>query len=461
MTTTHPLRPAAVPLFVLACLLLGGSTRSAWPNMVLQLGAIAILAWAALATPRAQSGPPGRNLASLCFAMVALILVQLVPLPPALWTALPGRDVVERGFTLLGEPLPWLPLSLAPYDSMASALWLLPPLAIIAAILRLGAYRESWLAAALGVASFAGVLLGVLQVTSADVLDSPWYLYPITNNGMATGFFANSNHMATLLIVTIPFMVALLGVKRGGSRYLQQNAGRYAILGGAILVLLLGLALNPSTAGVGLGLAVVAASLLIHVSLATRWARLAIATVGLLGLAAVVAIFTAPLDTTLSAVGSDQSFSSRATSFANSLHAAGDLFPVGSGSGSFGSVYPAYENPDVVDQWFVNHVHNDYIELILETGLAGMLLILVFLLWWTGRAIAIWRAPISDQFARAATIASGAILAHSLVDFPLRTSAIAAVFAMSVALMAGPRRRAKVERAAAEGTPGARHLSID
>ncbi len=151
MTTSHPLRGAVVPSFLLACLLLGGSTSSAWPNMALQLGAIAILAWAALAAPRAQSGLPGRNLVILCFAMVALVLLQLIPLPPAVWSALPGRGMVVQGYALLGQSLPWLPLSLAPYETMASALWLLPPLAVIAGILRLGAYREPWLLVALGV----------------------------------------------------------------------------------------------------------------------------------------------------------------------------------------------------------------------------------------------------------------------------------------------------------------------
>ena len=262
-------------------------------------------------------------------------------------------------------------------------------------------------------------------------------------------------------IVTIPFMVALLGGKRSGRRYVQQDAGRYAILGGAILILLVGLALNPSTAGIGLGIAVVAASLLIRTSLGERWARWGILAVALLGVGAVIAIFTTPLESSIAAAGPDQSYSTRATSFANSLRAAAEMFPAGSGIGSFTAVYPAYENPDVVDRWFVNHVHNDYIELALETGLAGMLLMLVFLLWWIGRAIAIWRAPIIDHFARAASVASGAILAHSMVDFPLRTSAIAAVFAVCVALMAGPRRRLNVEQVAAEGEHGARHLSID
>lgn len=461
MTTSHPVRAAVVPLFMLACLLLGGSTRAAWPNMALQLGAIAILAWSAMSAPRAQAGVPGRNLRRLCYAMVALVLLQLIPLPPAVWSALPGREMVVRGFGLLGQPLPWLPLSLTPYETMTSALWLLPPLAIIVAILRLGAYRELWLAIVLGLAAFAGVLLGVLQVTSGDIYNSPWYLYSITNNGMATGFFANSNHMATLLIVTIPFMVALLGFRRSGRRFVQQDAGRYAILGGALLILLLGIALNPSTAGIGLGITVVAASLLIRIAVGNRWARWGVIGVVLLGLAAVIAIFVTPMESRIAAASTDQSYSTRAVSFANSLSAAGESFPVGSGSGSFNSVYPGFEDPDAVDRYFVNHVHNDYIELVLETGLAGMLLILAFLLWWAGRAIAIWRAPIVDHFARAASIASAAILTHSLVDFPLRTSAIAAVFAMSIALMAGPRRREKAPRVSSQGEQGARHLSID
>ncbi len=460
MSTNQSLRAAVVPLFMLACLLLGGSTGAAWPNMALQLGAIGILAWAAMSALRMQAGLPERNLVRLCYAMVALVLVQLIPLPPAIWSMLPGREMVVRGFALLGQPLPWLPLSLTPYDTMASALWLLPPLAIIAAILRVGAYRELWLSIALGLAAFAGVLLGVLQVTSANVFDSPWYLYAITNNGMATGFFANSNHMATLLIVTIPFMVALLGVKRRGRRLVQQEAGRYAILGGALLVLLVGLALNPSTAGFGLGIAVLAASLLIRSPISGRLARWGMVAVILLAIAAVIAVFATPLESRIAAAGADQSVSTRATSFSTSLSALSDTFPAGSGSGSFNSIYPAYEDPDRIDRYYVNHVHNDYIELVLETGLAGLLLILIFLLWWLGRAIAIWRAPIIDHFARAATIASAAMLAHSLVDFPLRTSAIAAVFAMTVALMAGPRRREKVAKVSSQGEQGARHLSI-
>ena len=456
------LRHSVIPFYLLACLLLGGSTRAPWPNMVLQLGAVAILAWAALARPRFEAGRPGAQLAAIVAAVLGLIAIQLVPLPPAVWSALPGRDAIGHGFDLLGQPRPWLPLSLAPYDTLASALWLLPPLAILAGVLRLGAYRQMWMAVAILIATLAGVILGTLQITSADVVTSPWYLYSITNHGSLAGFFANSNHMATLLVATVPFLVAMYGAGRSGgsSQRAHASAGQLAILGGAMLVVVLGILLNRSLAGLALGLVVLGASALVRAPLQRRFARWGVAAVGLAGLLAAGAILASPLSNNLTASGAADDFSSRYTTFGNSLRATADHFPAGSGVGSFADVYPAYENPDRVDRWFVNHVHNDYIELALETGLPGMLLIAAFLLWWMQRTVAIWRAPAIDPFARAATIASGAILLHSLVDFPLRSTGISAMFAFCVAVMVGVRRRSSVDLPTEQSEQGARHLSI-
>ena len=102
--------------------------------------------------------------------------------------------------------------------------------------------------------------------------------------------------------------------------------------------------------------------------------------------------------------------------------------------GSFRSVYQLYEDPARVTDTYVIHAHNDYVELALETGVPGIFLLVLFLAWW-GRAS--WRAWRLDggAYARAASIASGAILVHSLVDFPLRTAAISTVFAMCLALL--------------------------
>jgi hypothetical protein len=64
-----------------------------------------------------------------------------------------------------------------------------------------------------------------------------------------------------------------------------------------------------------------------------------------------------------------------------------------------------------------------------------LVLLVLFLAWWAFASARIWRSPSSSNFARAATIATAAMLAHSVVDFPLRTAAMASVFAALIALM--------------------------
>jgi O-antigen ligase len=83
----------------------------------------------------------------------------------------------------------------------------------------------------------------------------------------------------------------------------------------------------------------------------------------------------------------------------------------------------------------VIHAHNDYAELALETGVPGILLMIAFLACWGRTTWRSWRYVDAGTYARAASIASGAILLHSIIDFPLRTAAISAVFAMCLGLL--------------------------
>ena len=122
--------------------------------------------------------------------------------------------------------------------------------------------------------------------------------------------------------------------------------------------------------------------------------------------------------------------------------------PLGSGLGSFRRIYAVYEDHDRLDPTaYVPHAHNDYVELALETGIPGLIVLLLFLLWWGRAAWRAWAGPGSGDYARAAAVASAAILVHSLVDFPLRTAGISAVFAMCLALMIRQRPAAPAEPA--------------
>ena len=424
-----PARSAVGPLYLLACLILGGSAQGIWQNMVLQLAGLAIIAWAAAASQEQPASPRATPLLLFAIVSIAIVGLQLVPLPAAIW-AHGARSRIAEGFMLLGGSVPELPLSLTPSESLTTLLCLIPPLAMYCAIVRLNAYRPSWLAAALLAGTFAGVLVGALQVATPGLA---WYLYAETNQGSAVGFFANANHMATLLVISIPFVAALAAA--GKSRNLQRYSALLAILAAAVVVLLVGIALNGSLAGYALAVPVAAASALIVMRPASRLRRL----VGLAGALSVVVAVAALASSSIGGtrIGQDASTSvqSREQILQTTSKAIVDYMPFGSGLGSFVRVYRLYESPDSVWSEYVIHAHNDYAEIALELGIAGIILMLLFLGWWLLAALAVWRAPSSSAFARAASIASAAVLVHSLVDFPLRTAAISACFAMCLALL--------------------------
>ena len=89
---------------------------------------------------------------------------------------------------------------------------------------------------------------------------------------------------------------------------------------------------------------------------------------------------------------------------------------------------------------FVNHAHSDYLEVFAETGLLGAVLILAFLAWWGLRSARAWRDARPDGYwTQAASVVVGIILAHSLVDYPIRTPAIMALFVFYVLVLAESR----------------------
>jgi O-antigen ligase len=447
-------RVAVAPLYLFACLLLGGSAQGIWQNMVLQLVGVGLIAWAAAETSREPLAAPARHALWSAMLGLAVIALQLVPLPASLWPEVGARARIADGYRALGLPVPAEPLSLTPYHSLDSMIGLIPPLAIFCAMVQLKAYRAKWMALALVAGTVCGILLGALQVAS-PAEQSPWYLYWDTNPGAAVGFFANANHMASLLVVTIPFLAAIAAA--GKTANVQRYSVVVALCVGAALVVLVGLALNGSLAGYGLALPVLAASALILLAPGSRLRLWALVLAGLLVVGSVTALETVPIGGTKFDQDATTSVQSRADILETTSRALHDFMPFGTGLGSFRDVYHLYEEPNEVTTVYVVHAHNDYVEVALETGLAGIIVVILLLGWWAMAVWRVWRTAEAGPFARAAAIASAAILVHSLVDFPLRTGAIAACFGMCLALLAD-------RRAAAPSDPGdlrpTRHVSI-
>jgi hypothetical protein len=283
-------RAAIAPAYLFACLILGGSVQGIWQNVVLQLAGVAIIAWAAAARREGRMAPAARQLLLLAILSIAVVALQLVPLPATVWSHLGPRAAVAQGFRSLGMEVPAAPLSLTPASGLDSLLRIIPPLALVCAMVRLRAYRPQWLAFALIAGTLAGICLGAMQVASSSGNVSPLYLYEQTNPGRGVGFFANADHMATLLVIAIPFLAAVAAAAKRSS--MQRYSAVVAMTAGLAIVLFVGIALNGSLAGYGLALPVIAAGALIVLPASGRLRLWVVAVAAVLVLGSVTALET-------------------------------------------------------------------------------------------------------------------------------------------------------------------------
>ena len=441
---TTGLRSSIAPAYLFLCILLGGSSLDLWQGAALQLFAVLIVG-SIIVLPRPVTNVQGvRLLIGLAIAAIALIVIQLVPLPPSLWKSLPGRSPLALGFAILGYPLPPLPLSWAPYRTLASAYALLPPIAVLLSIVALRDHSERSLAIIVITGALLSIVLGALQAASAG--PASWvYFYKYSSPG-AVGFFANRNHMATLLLAAIPFSAALFAAGHPHIRS-RTTAFAMAIFGaGGLILILAGLVLNGSLAALALAPPVVAFSGLL-LPVGWRLRRVLIPVAALAFAVSVAVLATSWIRSDVVASIETDSLYSRGQIWTLTSRAIAQTFPVGTGLGSFTGVYALQENPATVTVAWVNHAHNDYLELILETGLPGLLLTIAFMAWFVVQTVRVWRSPFSSLYSKASTIAAAAILAHSIVDYPLRTAAIAAIFAACLGMMAGPPRQSRSDEA--------------
>jgi hypothetical protein len=350
------LRGAIVPAYLALCLLLGGASAAGFfANMVLQMLALPIIGWALIERRATPMPSASRQLLILLVLLILVILIQLIPLPPAIWASLPGRSEIVEGYRLLGMPLPWLPISVAPHETIASLVWLLPAIAVLLGMIRLGAFRPTWIAFSIIGVTIVAIALGAIQ--RAGNLAA--YIYEITNVGMATGFFSNGNHMATLLMTAMAFTAALYLAAREQSRSAQHSSGLLVMLAGALGVLVVGVAINGSLAGLGLTVPVVAASALMLLSRKRKlplWSPLVVIVLAAGGIALT---FSTPLGNNLTTEEARSVPFSRYTSFTKTFEAATDFAPTGSGVGTFKTIYPMYEDHDTLTTTYVNHAHND------------------------------------------------------------------------------------------------------
>ncbi len=422
----------ALPAFIFFALVLGGATaEGAFANLTLQLAAIAIIAvYLARRAIDPDAAPIPLALKILISVAFGWPLLQLIPLPPGLWHALPGRGTIAANDALLGMPSVWRPISYQPNQTIADLFAMLVPLAAFV-LARHASDKGRW--AAIGtimVVALISSLLGIVQIAQGP--GGQAYFYDVTNDNTSVGFFSNSNHLSTLFLVAAACALTFPPNPTGesGKSVLAMRVVRIALLA----FFLLNVALNRSLAGSAIALLFVAyAALRATLTLPLRWRTIAIA-VGAVFFAGIVGfLVSAPGRALVDAVTLNSTDPSiRLTFYHNTVAMFRETFPFGSGLGSFRWAYAGHERMQAVTNVYANHAHSDYLELASDLGVIGPLLLIGFAGWFV---VTIVRGRGLPRYAETAAVAIVMVALHSIVDYPARTAALASVVGLCVALM--------------------------
>lgn len=354
----------------------------------------------------------------LCCA-IGLVLLQLVPLPPALWQALPGRELLSRASVVVGQPLPWRPISMSPSLTLNALGALIVPLVTLA----LMAHRRSeddrriiWL---LAIVMLASALLAAFQISGGR------FDHPFVNDvpGEVGGSFANRNHLAAFVALGCIVIPTLAGVhSRVRSIFL---IAAFAV----VLVFLLLLLAVGSRAGMVLGL--VGAGLAMAVNRAAIQGRLRrlpsgrramiYATGALVFLGTVAAsIFAeraATIDRALGSVGTEEL---RGQALPLVVAMIEKYLPFGSGYGTFDPVFRIDEPLQLLRIKYLNLAHNDLLQIWLDGGLLGGAILVAAIVWLARSSLRAWRGT-GDIPARLASAMLLLIVLASAADYPART----------------------------------------
>lgn len=420
----------------------GGTVQGLSSDALIQLASLPLLGVAAAMLADRPISSQALWALGIAGSIILLPLAQLIPLPPEIWTRLPGRSTVLDAYRQAGIQVTWWwPISLDPAATWRSFLTLLPPLAVFLGVMCMGLRSRRSLVLLLVGFGVASMLLGLLQLMQGPA--SPLRLHAITNTSGSVGFFANRNHYAALLYSVLPFAAAWTIA----TAYQQHKSRAFglAIGASAMTALLLGIAMSQSRAGAALGLsALVLGIFLLGDARRTGARRPAFYTILAAGAFGLLLIIHYALPGLLSQFEASAVEDYRFEILGVGRAAAETFLPFGSGFGTFEAVYQMHDRPEALLGNYVNHAHNDWLELWIEAGWLAAPIAAAFVAWFGVASYRVWQTPpdqvefIDVALSRAASISVGLLLLHSFVEYPLRTTSLATVFALCCALLIKP-----------------------
>jgi O-antigen ligase/Tfp pilus assembly protein PilF len=370
-------------------------TTELWSLVLVQVGILL----SCLLVLRAGAGgriplyrPPGLT---PLVALAGFMLLQTIPLPPALlqWISLETWQLYRDSIWVVRPDL-WMPLSVAPSATMAQFFRLSAGIACYLLAVQFMSDPQRRKQALTLLSAFAGLyaLFGILQFffPGERIL---WVLksWPErTAHAFAT--YVNGNHYAGLMEMILPVVLTWFFAIRPSVRYgswrenfvefLQHPRVNAYILTG-LSVTLIGVSIFFSLSRGGILSTLGSLGLLGLLFLFRRDNRktggLIVLFVGLL-LCAVGFLGWDPILERFDRIRDQEGniTDQRPVYWQDSAGIIRDFPVLGSGFGTFVHIYPRYQTIDT-GKFFVDHAHNDYVELLTDGGCVGALLVSCFL----------------------------------------------------------------------------------
>ena len=426
----------ALAAFLLILWMAGGASRAdALGQTVVRFSAWVIVICAVLFLPEFKWRKVQAPL--MIFGAAALLVaIQLIPLPPSLWTAFPGRELLKTAASVIGEEQPWRPLSISPAATFNALSALIVPGLVL--VLTAGLTRvHHWLLVTLLLClTLAGALLGLLQFSGAQ------FDHPLINDmpRMISANFANRNHYA--LSLAIGCLLALVWAFEGEEVRWKVVLGFGVVVLFALMILATGSRMGMLTGLIGVALGLI----IVRRRLGREFRRLprkfavasAVVTVALVAGAVLLSISldrAASIDRILALDARDDL---RAGATPIVINMIGQYFPVGAGFGTFDPAFRISEPDSFLRPAYFNHAHNDWLEIVLDGGLLGLILIAAALIWFIRRSLAVWkwRDETGSKLGQLGSAIIFLIMLASIGDYPARTPMIMAVVALSAAWLA-------------------------
>jgi O-antigen ligase len=374
--------------------------------------------------------------AAAVVAFAGLILLQLLPLPPVLLRLVsPGTFRFHDARSLVPFAA-WTPISVSPADSFFGLVYLVGMALLYLAVFRVFA-SERWARRLLRTVVYVGMVMTFVALAqAASGVQRPYGLLDVEDGWAAFGPYLSRSHFAGYLVMAIPVGLgftaeALADLQRQWTRRrvgwlaLGEPVGSRLVRRGAeAMVLVVGLVAAASR-GAFVGFAF---SVLVFAALTRR----KLLVVGIL-LIAVLGVSWIGLGAILEGFDNRGLEGSRLGLWRDALRMFPDFPLTGVGFNAFGMAYRSYQTFWIY--YFYQAAHNEYLDLLLTTGLAGT-------------AVALWGlvhlARPAWERARRSPLDAGVLAAllglacHNLVDFNWQIQANAATFAALLALAVRP-----------------------